>query len=114
MFSGNVYIRGLDELGKQAAEEMLREASQLANLADAKKVSLGVPNFREQFVLSNGATLDVVINEHHSFMNIVGAGEEFEEEVEEEEIEGEELLTTETAEPELIKKGKDEEEEQAE
>jgi hypothetical protein len=85
MFSGNVYIRGLDELGKIAAEEMLREASQLANLADAKRTSLGVTNFREQFVLSNGATLDVVINEHHSFMNIVGAGEEFEEEVEEEE-----------------------------
>lgn len=88
MFSGNVYIRGLDELGKIAAEEMLREASQLANLADAKRTSLGVPNFREQFVLSNGATLDVVINEHHSFMNIVGADEVFEEpEVEEEEIE---------------------------
>jgi len=42
---------------------------------------------------------------------LVEAPRKVEEEVEEEELEGEELLTSETAEPELIKKGKDEEEE---
>ncbi len=41
---------------------------------------------------------------------LVEAPRKVEEEVEEEEIEGEELLTTEMAEPELIKKGKEDEE----
>ena len=72
MFTGNIYYRG----DKTAAEDVLREATQLANSSVAKKDYLGVSNFREQFVLSSGATLDVVLGEHATFMTIVGFGGE--------------------------------------
>ncbi len=72
MFSGNIYYRG----DNTAAEDVLHEATQLANLASVKKAALGVPNFREQITLSSGATLDVVLGEHTSFITIVGEGAE--------------------------------------
>jgi len=81
MFSGNIYYRG----DKTAAEQVLHEATQLANSAEAKKAYLGVPNFREQVTLSSGATLDIVLGEHTQFITIVGFGGEVSEEVSEEE-----------------------------
>lgn len=83
MFSGNVFYRGDPE----AVEVVLNEATQLANFAVAKKAAAGVYNFREQFVLSTGATLDVVINEHQQFIIIYALGEEPEEEEPKEEEE---------------------------
>jgi hypothetical protein len=95
MFTGNIYYRG----DKKAAEDVLHESTQLANAAVAKKEYLGTPNFREQFVLSSGATLDVVINEHQQFITIVGFGAELEEPVELIEEEEEEKIALFVCEP---------------